>query len=247
MIKSHFWPRMGNGSCAIRKTSWVRQSTSRSRSTPHPQVKDQSLFDEHERCSMRRQQWETTVRLEMIATWTAVFGEEHAALTPRRSAEIPVFGAMLLGDDSWCCKLALATSGSFQTKSASVFVFGWHSMYCVSFVWTNCCSAQCVLCRRQSAHQVLVVVVPSLVISLSCARDCVFMTRDMLLIMAQENLMCSSRPTLSAKYSRPPGRWENTLWERFRWPFKGPVIPGGAMVEYRPISEKNESSLHQFG
>ena len=41
----------------------------------------------------------------------------------------------------------------------------------------------------------LVVVVPSLVISSSCARDCVFMTRDMLRIMAQENLMCSSRPT----------------------------------------------------
>ena len=41
----------------------------------------------------------------------------------------------------------------------------------------------------------LVVVVPSLVISSSCARDCVFMTRDMLRVMAQENLMCSSRPT----------------------------------------------------
>ena len=60
----------------------------------------------------------------------------------------------------------------------------------------NCCPAQCVLCRRQSAHQVLVVVVPSLVISSPCARDCVFMTRDMLRIMAQENLMCSSRPTI---------------------------------------------------
>ena len=29
---------------------WVRQSASRSGSTPHPQVTDQSLFDEHERC-----------------------------------------------------------------------------------------------------------------------------------------------------------------------------------------------------
>ena len=27
---------------------WVRQSASRSRSTPHPQVTDQGLFDEHE-------------------------------------------------------------------------------------------------------------------------------------------------------------------------------------------------------
>ena len=26
---------------------WVKQSASRSRSTPHPQVTDQSLFDEH--------------------------------------------------------------------------------------------------------------------------------------------------------------------------------------------------------
>ena len=35
---------------------WVRQSTSRSRSTPYPhlQVTDRSLFDEHERCGMRR-------------------------------------------------------------------------------------------------------------------------------------------------------------------------------------------------
>ena len=38
----------------------------------------------------------------------------------------------------------------------------------------------------KTAHQVLVVVVPSLVVSLSCARDSVFMTRDMLRIMAQE-------------------------------------------------------------
>ena len=57
-------------------------------------------------------------------------------------------------------------------------------MNCASFClnqleMNSCCSAQCVLCRRQSAHQVLVVVVPSLVISSSCARDCVFMTRDM--------------------------------------------------------------------
>ena len=33
---------------------WVRQSTSHSRSTPHLRVTDQSLFDEHERCGMRR-------------------------------------------------------------------------------------------------------------------------------------------------------------------------------------------------
>ena len=52
---------------ALSSHRWVRQGASRSRSTPHPQVTDQSLFDEHERCSMRRQQWETTVVLELIA------------------------------------------------------------------------------------------------------------------------------------------------------------------------------------
>ena len=68
--------------------------------------------------------------------------------------------------------------------------------FCLNQLELNiCCSAQCVLCRRQSAHQVLVVVVPSLVISSSCARDCVFITRDMLRTMVQEHLMCSPRPT----------------------------------------------------
>ena len=52
------------------------------------------------------------------------------------------------------------------------------------------------VCLVQEAHQVRVVLVPSLVVSSSCARDCVFTTRDMLRIMAQENLMCSSRPTI---------------------------------------------------
>ena len=34
---------------------------------------------------------------------------------------------------------------------------------------------------------------------------------------------------------------------RFGKPFKGPVIPYGAMAEYRPISAKDLSRLHQFG
>ena len=34
---------------------------------------------------------------------------------------------------------------------------------------------------------------------------------------------------------------------RFGMPFHGPVIPFGAMVEYHPISAKNQSRLHQFG
>ena len=34
---------------------------------------------------------------------------------------------------------------------------------------------------------------------------------------------------------------------RFGTPFNGPVIPFGAMVEYHPISAKDQSRLHQFG
>ena len=34
---------------------------------------------------------------------------------------------------------------------------------------------------------------------------------------------------------------------RFGVPFNGPVIPFGAMVEYHPISAKDQSRLHQFG
>ena len=34
---------------------------------------------------------------------------------------------------------------------------------------------------------------------------------------------------------------------RFDEPFHGPIIPFGAMVEYFPISAKDQSRLHQFG
>ena len=34
---------------------------------------------------------------------------------------------------------------------------------------------------------------------------------------------------------------------RFGMPFNGPVIPFGAVVEYHPISAKDQSRLHQFG
>ena len=30
-------------------------------------------------------------------------------------------------------------------------------------------------------------------------------------------------------------------------PFKGPVIPFGALVEYHPSSPKDQYSIHQFG
>ena len=35
--------------------------------------------------------------------------------------------------------------------------------------------------------------------------------------------------------------------KRFGMPFHGPVTPFGAMVEYHPISAKDQSRLHQFG
>ena len=35
--------------------------------------------------------------------------------------------------------------------------------------------------------------------------------------------------------------------KRFGEPFKGPIIPFGAMVGYRPISASDQSRIHQFG
>ena len=48
---------------------------------------------------------------------------------------------------------------------------------------------------------------------------------------------------------------EETSWQtgkhpcerRFGEPFDGPVIPFGAMVEYRPISSRDQPRLHQIG
>ena len=34
---------------------------------------------------------------------------------------------------------------------------------------------------------------------------------------------------------------------RFGQPFKGPIIPFGSLVEYYPISAKDQSRIHQFG
>ena len=34
---------------------------------------------------------------------------------------------------------------------------------------------------------------------------------------------------------------------RFGQPFKGPIIPFGSLVEYHPITAKNQSRIHQFG
>ena len=34
---------------------------------------------------------------------------------------------------------------------------------------------------------------------------------------------------------------------RFGEPFKGPIIPFGAMVQYYPMSARNQARLHQLG
>ena len=34
--------------------------------------------------------------------------------------------------------------------------------------------------------------------------------------------------------------------KRFGQPFKGPIIPFGSMVEYHPITAKDQSRIHQF-
>ena len=39
-----------------------------------------------------------------------------------------------------------------------------------------------------------------------------------------------------------------TLYERrFGQPFKGPIIPFGSLVEYHPITAKDQSRIHKFG
>ena len=52
---------------------------------------------------------------------------------------------------------------------------------------------------------------------------------------------------LSAKYSRYFSFGKRPYEWRFGVPFNGPVIPFGAMVEYHPISARDQSRLHQFG
>ena len=40
---------------------------------------------------------------------------------------------------------------------------------------------------------------------------------------------------------------KTTFERRFGKPFKGPIIPFGSLVEYHPISAKDQSRIHQFG
>ena len=52
---------------------------------------------------------------------------------------------------------------------------------------------------------------------------------------------------LSAKCYRSLIWWENPVWETFGEPCKGPIIPFGSLVEYYPVSAKDQSRIHQFG
>ena len=40
---------------------------------------------------------------------------------------------------------------------------------------------------------------------------------------------------------------KTTYERRFGHPFKGPIIPFGSLVEYHPITAKDQSRIHQFG
>ena len=77
---------------------------------------------------------------------------------------------ILFGRGSWCFGLCFSDVRFISNQVRECVCF-WSTQcelcqFCLIRLELNsCCSAQCVLCRRQSAHQVLVVVVPSLVVS----------------------------------------------------------------------------------
>ena len=41
--------------------------------------------------------------------------------------------------------------------------------------------------------------------------------------------------------------WKTLYGRRFGESFKGPITPFGALIEYHPISRKDQSRIHQFG
>ena len=52
---------------------------------------------------------------------------------------------------------------------------------------------------------------------------------------------------LSAKRWRSLVWWETPHERRFGKPYIGPIIPFGSLVEYHPISAKDQSKIHEFG
>ena len=52
---------------------------------------------------------------------------------------------------------------------------------------------------------------------------------------------------LSAKRHRSLSDGKTPYERRFGQPFEGPIIPFGSLVEYHPISAKDQPRIHQFG
>ena len=53
-------------------------------------------------------------------------------------------------------------------------------------------------------------------------------------------LICETSQTCYLIGGRP-------MKDVFGQPFKGPIIPFGSLVEYYPITAKDQSRIHQFG
>ena len=114
---------------------------------------------------------------------TAEFGEDYAALTRRRSAEIHVLGVDFLVRTRDVFKLCFCDVRFISNQVRECVCF-WLTQCelcqcCLNQLELNsCCSAQCVLCRMQWAHQVLVVVLlPSCYQLMLCTRQCVHDSR----------------------------------------------------------------------
>ena len=52
---------------------------------------------------------------------------------------------------------------------------------------------------------------------------------------------------LSAKRHRLKSDGKTPYERRFGQPFKGPIVPFGSLVEYHPLTAKDQSRIHQFG
>ena len=51
----------------------------------------------------------------------------------------------------------------------------------------------------------------------------------------------------STKHLRPLGDGKTPYGRRFGESFRGPIIPFGALIEFHPISLKDQTRVHQFG
>ena len=129
----------------------VRQRISHNRSTP--QVTDQGLPGEHKKCCVWRRKRGLQWGWSWSPTLTAEFGEEHAVLTSRRSAEVHVFGEniVLVATRDVLSFASVYHPDSFPAESTCVSLWSAQCELCGC-----CCSALRVLCESCPAHQVLV-------------------------------------------------------------------------------------------